>query len=123
MPRADLGHPPNPQEHNPMSQFSVKVSRRVARRVVGAGDELTDYGVGVRALLGRTAKCRGCGSVWDTINHVWLVFNVATLAYNNWPTIRKILVNAGLTKNEIITLGLSKHIRTKKRGYKVPSKR
>ena len=48
---------------------------------------------------------------WDALGHAWLVFSITRTALEEWgkrwPKIREILINAGLTNDEITTLGLS----------------
>lgn len=47
---------------------------------------------------------------WQTAANVWLVFSILKEVIVDWPKIRQFLKNAGLTDDEVITLGLSTFI-------------
>jgi hypothetical protein len=103
----------------------VHVPRRLRRKVVKIEQELAEQGVDVEfdVRVRRKAKNGGGLPVWETLGHVWLVFNIAKTAIGAWPKIRKILMNAGLTNDEIITLGLSRFTRPPQKKKKRKARR
>ena len=106
----------NPRHH------VVHVPRRLRNKVAKAEQELAEQGVGVEFDV-RVKRHIGNGGreyylfsnyifpSWDTVSHVWLAFTILQKAIGAWPKLREILVNAGLTNDEITTLGLSKFTR------------
>lgn len=87
----------------------VQVTPNVAKKVLSVDDELAQLGVQVNK-----AKVAGKAvGVVDAVRTAWLAYSILKEAKNQWPTIRKVLVNACLSNSEIITLGLSQHTRKK----------
>lgn len=97
----------------------VRVPKRLSNKLRKIEDDLSEQGVEVRFDVRVKRAYRVVGipakDVWETLGHVWLLFSIAKAAIGGWPKIREILVNAGLTKDEITTLGLSKDIAKSKR--------
>jgi hypothetical protein len=94
----------------------VHVPRQLRNKIAKAQRELAGQGVSVKLdvpvqVRARTVRYSYWNSFvfpWDTANHVWLVFTILQKAIGAWPKLREILINAGLTNDEITTLGLSK---------------
>lgn len=109
-----------PQRH------TVRVPRRLRNKVLKAEQELAEQGVDVtvdeddwkhghrKARVARSGRFTATVT-WEVLGHVWLVFSIFRAAVGAWPRIRKILVNAGLTDDEIMTLGLSRITRPPKK--------
>jgi hypothetical protein len=91
---------------------AVHVPKRLRNKLRKIQNELSEQGVDIRfdVRVRRAYKAVGIPTkdVWDTLGHVWLLYNIARTAIGNWRKIREFLINAGLTKDEITTLGLSK---------------
>lgn len=91
---------------------AVHVPKRLRNKLRKIQNELSEQGVDVRFDVRVKRKYHAVGistkAVWETLGHVMLVFNIAKTARGAWPKIREFLINAGLTKDEITTLGLSK---------------
>ena len=87
----------------------VQVSPNVAERVLSVDDELAQLGVKVEEAQ---VRCKAVGVV-DAIKTAWLAYSILKEAKSQWPAIRKVLVNAGLSNSEIITLGLSQYTKKK----------
>ncbi|MGB8582942.1 MAG: hypothetical protein WCD47_19140 [Candidatus Sulfotelmatobacter sp.] len=91
---------------------AVHVPKRLRNKLRKIQNELSEQGVDVRfdVRVKRAYKAVGISAkdVWETLGHVWLLFSIAKTAIGNWRKIREFLVNAGLTNDEITTLGLSK---------------
>jgi len=94
------------------NEIRVRVSPNVAKKVMSVGDELSQLGVKVHTVHSQV-QYRGLSDVLDAVKTTWLVYSIVKEARNNWPNIRKILVNAGLSNHEIITLNLSQYTRKK----------
>jgi len=106
----------------------VSVSREARRKIAKVADELLEQGVSVefdvevrtkatsifrvRPVRGRKAKSafgvQHVNAVWNGVTHAWLVFTILREAIGAWPKIRKLLVGAGLSDDEITVLGLTK---------------
>jgi hypothetical protein len=104
-----------------MNDIRVRVSPNVAKKVMSVGDELYQAGVKVHTVQSQV-KYKGLTEVVDAVKTAWVVYGILKEGRKNWPAIRKVLVNAGLSNSEIITLNLSQHTR-KKRGKKKKSPR
>jgi hypothetical protein len=88
---------------------TVHVPKRLRNKLLKIENELSEQGVEVRFDVRVKRKYKAGGiPTWETLGHVWLVFTIARTAIGAWPKIREFLINAGLTKDEITTLGLSK---------------
>jgi len=96
------------------TRHSVSVPRRLSRKIAKVEDELREHGVSVefdveiRRKAKSAVRVQEIRAAWDAVTHAWLVFTILREAIGAWPKIRKILVNAGLTSDEITVLGLSK---------------
>jgi hypothetical protein len=93
-----------------MNEVRVRVSPNVANKVMSVGDELSQLGVKVRTVH---VKYKAVREVVEAVKTAWLMYSIFKEAKNNWPAIRKVLVEAGLSNREIITLNLSQHTRKK----------
>ena len=91
-----------------MKQVRVRVSRKVAKKVMSIDRELAQLGVEVDKL-----HIKFKSGVVEVIRSVWLLYSIAKEAVGRWPAIRKILVDAGLSNYEITTLNLSQYTRKK----------
>ncbi len=104
-----------------MKHYRVHVSLKVGRKVEKVEDELAALGVAVEfheRHRPRVKRRNGGGLPWSALEHAYLVWSIAKTAIGAWPKIRKVLVGAGLSRNEIITLGLSNYTRTPKKKRK-----
>ena len=91
------------------NRFLIRVTPKVAKKVWSVDDELAQLGVRVHKVH---VACKAVGVV-DAVKTAWLAYSIFKEARNQWPTIRKVLVNARLSNSEIITLGLSQYTRKK----------
>jgi hypothetical protein len=91
-----------------MKQVRVRVSPTVAKKVLSVDSELAQLGVEVEKL-----RIKFKSGIVEAVKTAWLLYSILKEARNNWPAIRKVLVNAGLSNYEIITLNLSQHTRKK----------
>jgi hypothetical protein len=91
-----------------MKQVRVRVSPKVAKKVMSVDVELAHLGVEVHRLH---IKFRS--EVVEAVKTAWLIYSILKEAKNKWPAIRKILVDAGLSNYEITTLNLSQYTRKK----------
>jgi len=92
-----------------MNRVLVQVTPNVAKTVLSVDDELAQLGIQVHKVK---VACKVAGVV-DAVKTAWLAYSILKEAKNQWPAIRKVLVNAGLSNSEIITLGLSQYTRKK----------
>jgi hypothetical protein len=117
-----------------MKQYTVRVSNALAGRVDNVQHQLRKLGVTVTMLRataprpqthvvrryrpsrsGRIVRsCKTAQTAIQVIGHVWLAFSILEKAIGYWPQIKKILVDAGLTRDQITTLGLSQAMRQPK---------
>jgi hypothetical protein len=95
-----------------VNEIRVRVSPNLAKKVMSVGDELSQSGVTVHTAQSQV-QYRRLSDVVDAVKTTWLVYSILKEARNNWPAIRKILVSAGLSNHEIITLNLSQYTRKK----------
>lgn len=92
-----------------MKKVRVRVSPKVAKKVMSAHGELRKLGVEVDRL---SVKYKG-GEVFEVIKNAWLLYSIAKEALGNWPKIIKVLTKVGLSRYEITTLNLSQYTRKK----------
>jgi hypothetical protein len=120
-----------------MKSHTVRVSNELAGRVDEVQDKLRRLGVKVSVLYATASvprtpqgytrhtissvssgttrrKCRSAHSVLHVLGHAYLTFCIIEKAIGYWPQIKKILVDAGLTRDQITTLGLSQAMRQPK---------
>ena len=120
-----------------MKNHTVRVSNELAGRVDEVQDKLRRLGVKVSVLYATASvpltpqgytrhtissvssgttrrKCRSAHSVLHVLGHAYLTFSIIEKAIGYWPQIKKILVDAGLTRDQITTLGLSQAMRQPK---------
>jgi hypothetical protein len=95
----------------------VEVAPNVAKTMLSIDGELAQLGVRVH----KVQVAHKAAGVVNAIKTAWVAYSILKEARNQWPTIRKILVNAGLSNSEIITLGLSQY--TKKKPAKKKKKK
>ena len=96
-----------------MKEKMVFVTPKVAKKVMKVHDQL--YELGVTVEYGRVAyKSSG---LLEAVKTAWLFYSIAKEANGSWPSIRKLLESAGLSRYEITTLNLSQYTR------KTPSKK
>ena len=65
--------------------------------------------------FGRVARKAAGPDPWQIAEHVWLSVQIGKAAIGAYPKIREFLINAGLLKNEILSLGLSKALKPKQK--------
>lgn len=93
--------------------YSVRIQRSTYHKLCTARAELADYGVEFRQprLNQGGGKRRSCSShyiTWDNIDHAMTMIQVALLVIPPaYREIKRLLVDAGLDKDEIIQLQLS----------------
>jgi hypothetical protein len=85
----------------------VRIPPRLRNKVANVHQKLAEEGVEIE-LDDRTREPR-TNYLWHTpsVRDMWLVYSISKEAIAQWPKIREILINAGLTGDEITTLGLS----------------
>jgi hypothetical protein len=94
------------------NEIRVRVSPNLAKKVMSVDDELSQLGVKLYTAQS-WVNFKGVSDVLDAVKTTWLVYSILKEARNNWPAIRRILVSAGLSNHEIITLNLSQYTRKK----------
>ena len=100
-----------------LRQHRVRVGRQIQRKLLKVEDGLTGLGVHIH-FEQTTPKPKAIGhldQVLNTARDIWLVYSIGKEAIGKFPTIREVLASAGLTRAEIITLGLSETTKTPKK--------
>jgi hypothetical protein len=110
------------------TEVYVQVAPNVAEKYLSVTDELAQLGVKVVGVkVGDEEvlpeELLPVGAFLDAVKTTWLAYSILKEAKNQWPAIRKVLVNAGLSNSEIITLGLSQYTRKKPHKKKQRSKK
>jgi hypothetical protein len=118
-----------------MKRYTVRVSNGLAGRVDNVQDQLRELGVTVTILYATaprprvrvvrshgpsrsgsfTRKCRSAHAILHAVGHAWLAFCILEKAIGYWPQIKKVLVDAGLSRDQITTLGLSQAMRRRRK--------
>jgi hypothetical protein len=94
------------------NEIQVRVSPNVAKQVMSVADELSQLGVKVHTVQ-RQIHFKLLSETVNAVNTIWLAYSILKEGRNKWPSIRKLLVSAGLSNREIITLNLSQYTRKK----------
>jgi hypothetical protein len=99
-----------------MKEAQVRVSPKVARKVMSVERQLAQLGVEVD----RGHRKAKSAQAFEMVKTAWLLYSIAKEAVGRWPAIREILKKAGLSRYEITTLNLSPY--TRKRPAKAKKK-
>jgi hypothetical protein len=93
-----------------LRQHGVKIGKKIQNKLVKIKDELgaLDIDIEFQERRSKLKAAAGIAQAFAYASDIWLLYSVGKEAIGNWPSIRKLLVSAGLTRGEIITLGLSK---------------
>jgi len=103
--------------------YRVPVEKSVAKKVKASlRKKLASQGVFLEVRKQRVRRLFKGRISWDTVTNAYLVYSIGK-EVGLWNTIREIFSSFGFTRDEIITLGLSKEIEKRKSAKKKKKKR